>query len=232
MFSGSSGDGTVAGRWSLAVDSGHFHGGTTSDVGTNYGIEIFTPWTDSPIGTNWISLSSTIRRSPRARKTAPIYSAGGTCAFAGNVGIGTTAPGYPRCRSATPATAARRANAWNLLSSMRVQDRRRPLDETGYDDILTKIEHTDVVHYRYVDDDHRHLGVIAEDGEEGDPLARQEGREPGRLLGLLPRRSSRRSRRRFARCAQRSTSCAPWRRRCGADLAARAQRGLAGLGIG
>ena len=56
-----------------------------------------------------------------------------------------------------------RANAWNVLSSREYRRGIEKVEPEQYADVLAKIEATDVVHYRHKDDDHTHLGVIAED---------------------------------------------------------------------
>jgi hypothetical protein len=86
----------------------------------------------------------------------------------GNVGIGTTSPGYKlQVGNAGDGTEAR-ANAWNLLSSEEYKIDIRAFEDSDYRDALERLSKTDVVRYRFVHDDtqNEHVGVIAEHSPE------------------------------------------------------------------
>lgn len=83
----------------------------------------------------------------------------------GNVGIGTSAPGY-RLQVGNPGDGTQaRANAWNLFSSREYKTDIRRVDEKESRGILEKVKALDVVRYRFRNDAEKteHLGVIAEE---------------------------------------------------------------------
>ncbi len=88
-----------------------------------------------------------------------------TMKASGNVGVGTSTPGY-RLQVGNPGDGTEaRANAWNLLSSREYKRNVARLGESDYADVLEQVRRTDVVHYEYTADEARtrHLGIIAED---------------------------------------------------------------------
>jgi hypothetical protein len=145
------------------VSSGH-SGSGTGRIGDNYGVYVSTPYADSPIGRNYGLYVDD--QNVAAIDNYAIYVAGGKSYFRGNVGIGTQPTSYALQVGNPGDGTEARANAWNILSSCEYKTDVEPLDAAGYGDVLAKIEATDVVHYRYVDDDHTHLGVIAEESPE------------------------------------------------------------------
>jgi hypothetical protein len=88
-----------------------------------------------------------------------------TVAADGNVGIGTTNPGYKLQVGAAGDGSQARANAWNLLSSREYKKNIEPLGPAQCQDILEKAASTDVVRYTFTNDPSgvEHIGVIAEE---------------------------------------------------------------------
>ena len=154
---------TVDYNTGLWLATGH-HGSGGGSIGTNFGIYVVAPANSSPIGNNY-GLYVEDQDVATFRNYA-IFSEGGANYLAGNVGIGTLPTNYALQVGVPGDGSEARANAWNLLSSRAFKTDVEPLDGAGYEDILAKIECTEVVHYRYVDDDHRHLGVIAEESPD------------------------------------------------------------------
>jgi hypothetical protein len=148
-----------------AVDVYSGHGGIEGGwITANYGVFVGTPYAGSSIGSNYgLYLAD---QTVASDANYAIYSEGGANYFAGNVGIGAAPSGYALQVGEPGDGSEARANAWNLLSSREYKRDVEALDAAALDGILAKIEATEVVHYRYVDDDHRRLGVIAEDSPE------------------------------------------------------------------
>jgi hypothetical protein len=149
-----------------AVDVYSGHAGTAGggSITDNYGVFVSTPYHESPIENNYgIYVAD---QSVASGVNYAIYAAGGATFLAGNVGIGALPAGYALQVGSPGDGSEARANAWNLLSSREYKRDVEALDAAALDGILAKIEATEVVHYRYVDDDHRRLGVIAEESPE------------------------------------------------------------------
>jgi hypothetical protein len=149
-----------------AVDVYSGHAGTEGGgwITDNYGVFVGTPYHLSPIENNYgIYVAD---QAVASGTNYAIYAAGGANYFAGNVGIGAAPSGYALQVGEPGDGSEARANAWNLLSSREYKCDIEALDEQALDEILEEIEATDVVRYRYVDDDHRRLGVIAEESPE------------------------------------------------------------------
>jgi hypothetical protein len=83
----------------------------------------------------------------------------------GEVGIGTGSPGYALQVGDSGDGTEARANAWNLLSSRKYKSDITPLEHGEYSEILEQLIETDVVRYRFYQDENEteHLGLIAED---------------------------------------------------------------------
>ncbi|MFC1799843.1 tail fiber domain-containing protein [Candidatus Eisenbacteria bacterium] len=86
----------------------------------------------------------------------------------GDVGIGTVAPAYKLQVGDTGDGTEARANAWNTFSSREFKSDIRELQPREYRQILEDVRRTEVVRYRYREDENRteHIGVIAEDAPE------------------------------------------------------------------
>ena len=83
----------------------------------------------------------------------------------GRVGVGTDSPGYTLQVGTNGDGTEARANAWNLLSSRKYKSGITPLQEDEYSELLKQLVETDVVRYRFYQDEKKtqHLGIIAED---------------------------------------------------------------------
>jgi hypothetical protein len=145
--------------YGLSVYTGH--SGPGGSVQDNRGIYVATPIQGAPIQNNYgIYLED---QTAAAGGNYAIYSAGGASYFAGNVGIGTQPGSYALQVGELGDGSEARANAWNVLSSREYKRDVEVLESGEYDEILSKIDAVDVVRYRYAQDDHVHLGVIAEE---------------------------------------------------------------------
>jgi hypothetical protein len=83
----------------------------------------------------------------------------------GDVGIGTATPAYKLQVGNSGDGTQARANAWNTFSSREFKTAIRALDPGEYRQVLDEVRKTEVVRYRYRDDENctDHIGVIAED---------------------------------------------------------------------
>jgi hypothetical protein len=148
----------------LQVESGHW--GVAGDVVANHGIYVQSPYAVQPLQNHYgIFLED---QDFGQNDSFAVYSEGGDVYFAGDVGIGTSAPAYKlQVGEAGDGTEAR-ANGWNLLSSREYKRDIRPLDAAERAAVLAAIVDTDVVHYTYAGDPdaEEHIGVIAEDSPE------------------------------------------------------------------
>jgi len=83
----------------------------------------------------------------------------------GNVGIGTTDPGYKLQVGESGDGTEARANAWNTFSSRAYKRNIEPLASNEYKAILERLTLADVVRYQLKDDQSGaiHIGLIAED---------------------------------------------------------------------
>jgi len=87
----------------------------------------------------------------------------------GNVGIGTTSPGYRLELPNIASTAGRgRANQWVTYSSREEKRDIAALEAEDYAAVLKEILEMDLVYYRYKnqEDERRYLGVVAEEAPE------------------------------------------------------------------
>ncbi|MCC7170856.1 MAG: tail fiber domain-containing protein [Planctomycetes bacterium] len=154
-----SGSGTIDENYGLTVLTGH--GGGSGWIGSDYSLFVARPDATRPIQDHFgIYIED---QTVATGRNYALYSDGGPVYIKGHVGIGAEPSSYALQVGNPGDGTEARANAWNVLSSREYKRDIEALDDAGYADILAKIEAVDVVHYRYKDDDHRHLGVIAED---------------------------------------------------------------------
>ncbi len=142
------------------------HDGVAGEIVANHGLYVRSPNAARPLQNHYgVFLED---QDFGQNDSFAVYSEGGTVYFAGDVGIGTSAPAYKlQVGEAGDGTEAR-ANAWNLLSSREYKRDIRPLDAAERAAVLAAIVDTDVVHYTYAGDPdaEEHIGVIAEDSPE------------------------------------------------------------------
>jgi hypothetical protein len=151
---------TIVRSRALAAVSGHWGETGLGSVQDDYTVYVERPYDASTIQNHYgLYLEDQVVAT---NTNYSIYSDGGACFFKGHVGIGAQPSSYALQVGNPGDGSEARANAWNVLSSCAYKTDIDALEADQYADILAKIEATDVVHYRYVDDDHRHLGVIAE----------------------------------------------------------------------